>query len=37
MVGYRDAVGRPSEGRGSESYTILGNARELPRRAVVIV
>ncbi len=27
----------PPEGRGSESYTVLGNARELPRRAVVIV
>ena len=27
----------PSEGRGSESYVVLGNARELPRRTVVIV
>ena len=27
----------PSEGRGSESVTILGNAREMPRRAVVVV
>ena len=27
----------PSEGRGSKSLTILGKARELPRRAVVIV
>ncbi len=27
----------PSEGRGSESYTVLGKAREMPaRRAVVI-
>ena len=27
----------PSEGRGHESVTILGNAREMPRRAVVVV
>ena len=27
----------PSEGRGGDSYTILGNARELPRRTAVIV
>ena len=27
----------PSEGRGRESFTTLGNARELPRRAAVIV
>ena len=27
----------PSEGRGSESLTIMGNARKMPRRAVVIV
>ena len=27
----------PSEGRGSESVTILGNAREMPRRSAVIV
>ena len=27
----------PSEGRGKESYHVLGNAREFPRRAVVIV
>ena len=27
----------PSEGRGRESFTTMGNARELPRRAAVIV
>ena len=27
----------PSEGRGRESFTTLGTARELPRRAAVIV
>ena len=27
----------PSEGRGRESFTTLGNARELPRRSAVIV
>ncbi len=27
----------PSEGRGGESYTVLGNARELPGRKAVIV
>ena len=27
----------PSEGRGGASYTVLGNARELPRRTAVIV
>ena len=27
----------PSEGRGCGSYTVLGNARELPRRTAVIV
>ena len=27
----------PSEGRGRESFTTLGNARELPRRAAVII
>ena len=27
----------PSEGRGSRSLTTLGNARDLPRRAAVIV
>ena len=27
----------PSEGRGRESVAILGNAREMPRRAVVVV
>ena len=27
----------PSEGRGSESVTILGNAREMPRRSAVVV
>ncbi len=27
----------PSEGRGRESFTTLGNARELPRRTAVVV
>ena len=27
----------PSEGRGNESFTLLGNAREMPRRAAVTV
>ena len=27
----------PSEGRGSESVTILGNSHEMPRRSAVIV
>ena len=27
----------PSEGRGRDSFTTLGNARELPRRSVVVV
>ena len=27
----------PSEGRGRESFTTLGNARELPRRSAVII
>ena len=27
----------PSEGRGGESYTVLGNAREFPRRTAVVV
>jgi CRISPR-associated protein Cas2 len=27
----------PSEGRGSRSYAVLGNAREFPHRSVVIV
>ena len=27
----------PSEGRGSASYTSLGNARQMPRRTAVIV
>ena len=27
----------PSEGRGRESYTTLGNSRELPRRSAVII
>ena len=27
----------PSEGRGTESVTILGNGREMPRRSTVIV
>ena len=27
----------PSEGRGRESFTTLGNALELPRRAAIIV
>ena len=27
----------PSEGRGSESFTTLGNARELPHRTTVVV
>ena len=27
----------PSEGRVSENFTTLGNARELPRRSAVIV
>ena len=27
----------PSEGRGNESFTTLGNALELPRRAAIIV
>ena len=27
----------PSEGRGRESFTTMGNARELPRRSAVII
>lgn len=27
----------PSQGRGGKSYTVLGSARELPRRSVVVV
>ena len=27
----------PSEGRGRESFTTLGNAREFPRRSAVII
>ena len=27
----------PSEGRGSESFVTLGKARELPRRATVVI
>ena len=27
----------PSEGRGRESFTTLGNARDLPRRSAVII
>ena len=27
----------PSEGRGSRTFTTLGNARELPRRTTVVV
>ena len=27
----------PPEGRGSRSYTVIGNAREMPRRTAVVV
>ena len=27
----------PSEGRGRESFTAMGNARELPRRSAVVI